>query len=168
MTEIIIIASVSKNDVIGNNGNQQIFIKKDLARFKELTLNHPVIMGRVTFQAILAKTGKLLKNRTNIVISSNPEIANGYDCKVFTNLQNALEFAKQVDETIFIIGGAKIFALAIDFANKLEITRFDKDIEGDAYFPKINNTEWKIINEIEDEEDDLRFRFQTYVKTTLI
>lgn len=167
MKEIILIASVSKNGVIGKDGNQQIFIKADLKRFKELTENCPVIMGRVTFEAILNKLKKPLPNRTNIIVSSNPEFAKNFDCIVCSSINEAIEKAKNLNDEIFVIGGAKIFKQTIDFADRLEITKFNIELEGDVYFPIIDEKKWTLQKQTEGIEKDLKFSFQTYIKKTV-
>ncbi len=123
------------NHVIGTENQLLWRIKDDLKRFKELTMGHPVIMGRKTFESIVGSLGKPLPGRTNIVVTRDP--AYQYEGVIVAHsLEEALEKAKGIDETeIFIGGGTQIYQQALPYASKLYLTLIDDEKEGDAYFP---------------------------------
>lgn len=136
-----IIAAVSTNNVIGKNGQLPWHLKTDLQRFKKLTENHVIIMGRKCFESI----GKPLPNRTNVVVSSNtdPEIPG---CIVKPSLQYAADYANsRYDSTPFIIGGGTLYRQAINLVNVLYLTRVHTIIEdGDVFFPELDMSKWDI------------------------
>ena len=131
--KISLIAAISDNNVIGRDNKLPWHISTDLQRFKKLTLNHPIIMGRKTFGSI----GKPLPKRTNIIITRDKD----YKVEgaiVVHSIKEAIETAQKSEhgkEEIFIIGGGQIFKEAIAFADKLYLTIVHVTIDGDAYFP---------------------------------
>lgn len=136
--DISIIAAVSANGVIGSNQDMPWHISEDLKRFKRLTLNSAVVMGRKTWESLPFKP---LKNRTNIVISRN----GNYPAKgavVVSSLQAALEEAKG-EAQIFVIGGGEIYQQALPLADKLYITEVHAHFEGDTFFPTIDDRTWQ-------------------------
>lgn len=147
--KISIIAAKDKNNVIGIDNGLPWFIPEDMKKFKQLTMNNIVIMGRKTYQAI----SKPLRDRVNIVISksftdTNPD--NHFH--TFNNLYTALVYAKllAVDsgQDIFIIGGSQIYneALQSNLIDQLLITEIDKEYEGDRYFPVIDKNVWQEVS----------------------
>ena len=129
------IAAVSTNNVIGKNGQLPWHLKTDLQRFKKLTENHIIIMGRRCFESI----GKPLPNRTNIVVSSNTDLEIP-GCIVKPSLQYAADYANsRYDLTPFIIGGGTLYRQAINLVNVLYLTRVHTIIEdGDVFFPELD------------------------------
>jgi dihydrofolate reductase len=131
---ISLIAAVSLNGVIGNEGKLPWSLPEDLKRFKEITYGAPVIMGRKTHESI----GFLLPGRKNIIITRSLDrlIPNAW---LAPNLERALEIAAHdvtsAKET-FVIGGGEIYRLALPMADRLYITEVDLTIEGDATFPE--------------------------------
>ena len=135
---ISLIAAVAKNGVIGNEGDLPWNLPSDLKKFKEITDNRPIIMGRKTWDSI----GRPLPNRDNIIISRNAnlEIEGGIIC---LSPDEAISIAKikaneRGCEEIMVIGGGYIYQEFMSIADKLYITEVDLEIEGDAYFPKID------------------------------
>ena len=141
------IVAVSENNVIGKNGTMPWHLKTDLQRFKELTTNHCVIMGRNCFNSI----GKPLPNRTNIIVSSNMDLEIP-GCIVKPSLQYAADYANsRYDSTPFIIGGGTLYRQAINLVNVLYLTRVHTIIEdGNVFFPELDMSKW----DIEHTEDD--------------
>jgi dihydrofolate reductase len=140
MTEVVIIAAVAKNRVIGKD-NQLIWnIPEDMAHFKALTAGHTVIMGRRTWESLPPRF-RPLPGRRNIVISRQPDYA-APGAELADSLENALKLASAAD-TVFIIGGEQIYAQAMALADRLEITEVDLEPEGDAWFPEISTVNWK-------------------------
>jgi dihydrofolate reductase len=158
MKEIIIIVAISKNNVIGKNNKIPWYIKEDFLHFKEITTNHPVIMGKNTF---LSLPKKPLPKRTNIVLVFKDDNFNYPETIIKNNLEEAIEYAHTIDDKAYIIGGGFVYKQAMEIATKLEVTLIDKEYEGDVFFPKINSNLWEIIKE---EKKD-GFSFITYVKT---
>jgi dihydrofolate reductase len=164
MRQVIVVA-VSRNGIIGRDGDMPWRLSTDLKRFKALTSGKPVIMGRKTFQSI----GKPLPGRANIVVSRAadfaPElvtVANSLEQAI--TLAKALAVAAGVDE-ICIIGGGEIYRQAMLTADMLHVTHVEGDVEGDTSFPEINPAVWIAEQEIfvpAGERDSLATRFVTY------
>lgn len=135
------IAAVSTNNVIGKNGQLPWHLKADLQRFKKLTENHTIIMGRRCFESI----GKPLPNRTNVVVSSNTDLEIP-GCIVKPSLQYAADYANsRYDSTPFIIGGGTLYRQAINLVNVLYLTKVHTIIEdGDVFFPELDMSKWDI------------------------
>lgn len=159
--EIILIAGIAQNNVIGNKGMLPWNIKEDLQHFKELTTGHPVIMGRVTYLSILEYLNKPLPNRTNIVLSDKVEDKKpGF---IFANsIESALEEAKKYSDKVYIMGGQSIYKQFMPLATKLEITKIHKNYEGDAFFPEINESDWLEKKREDKESSENKFSFITY------
>ena len=133
---ISIVAAVSKNGVIGMDNKLPWDSPKDLKRFKELTTNGVVIMGRKTYDSI----GKPLPDRINIVISRDENLTiNGVI--VVNSLDNAI-LKSGINKDIFIIGGGEIYNQSINLVDKMYITEIEKDFDGDTTFPNIDLDKW--------------------------
>lgn len=133
---VTIIVAMAKNRVIGKDNKLPWHISEDLKRFKALTMGHPIIMGRKTFDSI----GKPLPGRRNIVISRNPSLTLA-GAEVATSLEDALARCTAEAE-VFVIGGQQIYAQALERADRIEMTRVDRDVEGDAFFPPLDHSSW--------------------------
>jgi dihydrofolate reductase len=137
---INLIAAIGKNNEIGQDNKLLWTQKSDMKRFKELTTNNIVIMGRKTFESIDSKP---LNNRINIVLSSNkiehPSIL------TYDNFNTILQFCNyHYDKQIFIIGGEKIYNSFIRYADKLFITKIDSEFKNaDTFFPEIKKLYWE-------------------------
>ncbi len=140
--KISLVAAIgAKTRAMGRDNDLLWKISADLKRFKKITLGHPIIMGSKTYESI----GRLLPNRTNIILSHDPAYAvNG--ASVVHSLAEALALAKKekVDE-IFIIGGGQVFASALPLADKLYLTLVEDDAKGDVYFPDYSMFSKKIF-----------------------
>lgn len=142
---IKIIVAMSKNRVIGNN-NQLIWkLSSDLKRFKELTTNNPVVMGRKTYESI----GKPLPNRRNIIITRNTEYS-VEGCEIVSSLEEALLLT---NNDCFIIGGGEIYTQSLEFADKIYLTLVNKEFEGDTTFPNLDD-KWAKISRKDFKADD--------------
>lgn len=133
---VSIIVAVAKNGVIGDKNSLLWHIREDMIHFRTLTSNHPVIMGRKTFESI----GRPLPKRTNVVITrdTNLQIEG---CVIAHSLTEALSmFAPE--EEVFIIGGSQIYAQALPLADRIYLTTVDKEYSGDSSFPAINPATW--------------------------
>lgn len=129
---ISIIVIISENRVIANKGDIPWKIPEDLKRFRKITMGHPVIMGRKTFETL----PKEFAGRTNIVITRDGNYQ-AENAVVINSLEEAIEKAKKApgSEEIFIIGGGQIFQQAISMADKLYLTIVEGNWEGDTFFP---------------------------------
>jgi len=141
MAIVSIISAVARNGVIGREGKMPWYLPSDLSRFKCITNNSPVIMGRRTFDSI----GHPLPDRVNIVMTKDRDFHSD-GIVIFHALDEALKFAEGdgVDE-IFIIGGEKLYKDTIGLASRIYLTSVLEDYEGDVFFPKINFSEWHVI-----------------------
>jgi len=160
--ELVIIAAVAENNIIGKDNHLLWHIPEDLKRFKRLTENHPVIMGRKTYESIPEEYRPLL-GRLNIVLSRN----SFYECGMISakSLEEAIKLAESADDGFdnsmaFIIGGQSVYEQSIGRADRLEITEVHHNYVGDAYFPRINSAVWREINRLDKE----RYSFVTYVR----
>ncbi len=135
--KVTLIAALGKNNELGKDNDLIWHLPKDLKRFKSLTTDHHIIMGRKTFESI----GKPLPNRTTIIITRDINYKSE-GCLVTNSLEEALDLAKK-DETPFIIGGAQIYNQALKIATNLEITYVHHEFEADVFFPKIDLTIWE-------------------------
>lgn len=132
MSRLSLIAGVARNGGIGRANDLLWRLPEDMARFKALTLGHPVIMGRKTWESLPAKF-RPLPGRRNIVLSRDSGLQFA-GAEVFGTLDQAL--AACVDAAqVFVIGGAQIYAEAMPFADRLELTEIDADFEADVFFP---------------------------------
>ena len=134
---VSIIVAVAANGVIGDKNSLLWHISEDLRFFKRTTSGHPVIMGRKTFESL----GRPLPNRTNVVISRTIDSIEG--CTVVRSLEEAVALFP-VEEEVFVIGGAQIYALALNIADRFYLTRVDHEYEGDTSFPEWDETEWEL------------------------
>lgn len=147
---INIIAAMDSNRVIGNSGALPWDRKMpaDLKHFKEITINHTVLMGRKTHESI----GRRLPERRNIVISSRSDlIAPG--CLVVPSFEAAMENVFS-SEIVFVIGGSRVFQDALPLAEKLFLTEIDADIGGDTFFPEFDKSEWIEVSREHHEPDE--------------
>ncbi|MEE9278649.1 MAG: dihydrofolate reductase [Myxococcota bacterium] len=133
---ISIIVAMARNRVIGANGELPWHLPHDLAHFKNTTLGKPIIMGRRTHESI----GHALPQRENIVVTSHPErVTRG--CRTARTLDEALRECPEAREQV-VIGGASLYAEALPRAQVLYLTRVHADVEGDAFFPELDLSEW--------------------------
>ncbi|MDN3607290.1 dihydrofolate reductase [Kaistella yonginensis] len=157
---ITIVVAMGLDNEIGADNQLLWHLPKDLKHFKELTSEHPIIMGRKTYMSI----GKPLPNRTNIVVSRKKDwFEEGI--LIVGSIKEALKFAKKIDEQIFVIGGGNIYEQTLELTDKLEVTLVKTHLKADTYFPKINPQIWNKTEEICHEKDDKNefdFCFQTY------
>lgn len=139
---VIVVAMEKHSRLIGNDNKLLWHVPEDLKRFKALTLGHPIIMGRKTFESILDILGKPLPGRTNIVLTRNGEYSYpGESVKVATSLEEALATAEsESPEEIHIGGGSEMYKMFLPYTDRLHVTLIDDpDKTGDSYFPEFEN-----------------------------
>ena len=134
---ISLVVAASRNDVIGGNGYLPWKLPADLQRFKQLTLGHPIIMGRKTYDSI----GKPLPGRTNIVITHRQDFKSP-GTAVVHSLEEALQLCQNTED-VFVIGGGKIYEQALPFAERIYLPRIHQDFIGDTFLFSIDSSLWK-------------------------
>lgn len=162
---IVIVSGMSKKDrVIGKNNQLLWHVPVDLKRFKTLTMGHPIIMGRKTFESILHILGKPFPGRTNIVVTHN-ESYSPEGAKIAHSLEEAVAIAESEDPTeIHIGGGAELYRQALPITSRLHITWYFDDKNGDAYFPDFED-DFVVEKEYPVEEHEgLQFQWVDYVR----
>jgi dihydrofolate reductase len=162
VANIKIIVAVSEDNCIGKDNDLPWHLPIDLARFKELTKDNIVIMGRKCWESIPEKF-RPLPERTNVVITRNKDyVAEG--AEVRHDFAKALdEFSWGSDKDVYIIGGAEIYKEGFKYANHLELTRVMAEVNGDTFLEGLEPSDWLMIGfEGPYQEDDLDFRFETY------
>jgi dihydrofolate reductase len=152
---VSIIAGIGKNRELGWKNKLLWNIPEDLQWFRDKTNGHPVIMGRKTHESI----GRVLPNRTNIVISRDPSYT-AAGCIVCQTFEEAVEQAKQKDtEEVFVIGGASVYAQAIPIAQKLYLTVVDAEFTADTFFPEYSYRFKTIRNKKASSDRTFRYTF---------
>ena len=158
---ISIIACISRNRAIGYQNQLLYHIKSDMARFKELTMGHTIIMGRKTFESL---PHGALPHRHNVVVSQSKKEITG--CQVVGDLEEAIkpiQASMQPADEVFIIGGESIYRQALPYASHLYLTIVEDEAEqADAFFPEIDLQEWRVTEKEMRNENGLAFSFLTY------
>ena len=156
-TRIYLIAAVARNGVIGAHGKLPWQLPEDLRHFKQLTLGHPVIMGRRTWESL----GKALPGRENIVVSRK----SGFEApgaSIAASLEAAVALCTG-EAVAFVIGGAELYAAALPLANGLVLTEIHQDYEGDTRFPDWDRKAWRATQkETHTSDKGVRFDFVLY------
>ncbi len=163
--DIVLVAAVAENGVIGRGNALPWRLKSDMAHFRNLTMGKPVVVGRKTYLSI----GKPLKGRTTIVVSRDPAFA-APGVLVARNLDYALTAARgdalrRGADTIIVAGGADIYIQAVPVAARLAITEVHERVEGDARFPAIDPQMWREVARSEQQpaaDDEASFAFVSY------
>lgn len=154
-----LIAALAQNSVIGIENRLPWKLPEDLAHFKALTLGHPILMGRKTFESL----GRPLPGRRNIVITRNV----GYQpagCETATSIPEAIDLCQQADE-IFFIGGAELYKQVLPLVDRLYLTQVQLEAQGDAWFPEFDRTaftETSRVHKLGEKGDPLHFDFVIY------
>jgi dihydrofolate reductase len=131
-----LVVAVARNGVIGRANQLPWHLPAELAHFKRVTMGHPVVMGRRTFQSI----GRPLPGRLNIVVSRNLELE-APGCTVVPSLEAAWKAADGAQETC-VIGGTTLFREALPIADRIYLTEVEAEVPGDTYFPELDRREW--------------------------
>ncbi|OHA19426.1 MAG: hypothetical protein A2836_03795 [Candidatus Taylorbacteria bacterium RIFCSPHIGHO2_01_FULL_45_63] len=148
---ISIIVAASDNNVIGHLNKLPWYLPSDLKRFSKLTTGHTALMGRKTFESIVARLGHPLPNRKNVVITRDK----GYKAEGAVVVMSWDEATKATaGEEVFVSGGADIYAMALPYADKLYLTRVHFQSDGDVFLPKIDMSEWKEVSKESHPKDE--------------
>lgn len=145
--KLSIIVAMSQNRAIGMNGKLPWHLPEDLKRFRVLTEGKTVIMGRKTYESIVAHIGGKLPKRNSVVISRDSSYrAEG--CVVAPSFLDAYQRVKHLNEEVFVIGGGMIYAEALDFADKIYLTLVHTVVDGDVFFPQFEELGWRETSRI--------------------
>ena len=180
---VTLIAAVAENGVIGKDGAMPWHYPEDLAHFKDVTMDHPVILGRVTFESIVDRLDGPLPGRTNVVLTSDPDRVDTSDpgVVVATTVEDALERARSAHDEVasddstahagasgdgqndctpevFVAGGASVYEQFLPVADRMVLTEIHESYDGDTVFPEWDESEWR---EVERESHD-ELSFVTY------
>ena len=158
---ISIIVAMAENRAIGRNGDLIWHNSRDLRQFKKITSGHTVIMGYKTYLSL--PNQKALPNRRNIILTTRlDEAPKGFE--VADSIKKALEMVKD-EEEVFVIGGGMVYEQFLPFANRLYLTRLNKEFEADTFFPYVNFDEWDLVDlEVVDDDPqvDYSYRFEIW------
>ena len=145
--KLSIIVAMAANGVIGRGNQLPWHLPADLKHFKQLTTGKPILMGRKTWESI----GRPLPERTNIVITRDTDYT-AAGCVVVHSLEAALRAAEHNDE-VMVIGGSELYRQVLPEVSTIYLTRVHADIDGDAFFPKLDESEWREAERTDCEPD---------------
>ncbi|MDX1497901.1 MAG: dihydrofolate reductase [Salinisphaeraceae bacterium] len=148
MSKISLIVAMDENDLIGRDNDLPWRLSNDLRHFKQVTMGKPLVMGRKCFESI----GKPLPGRRNIVLTRDP-VWQAQGVEVANDFEQALSMTADVDE-VMIIGGAQIYAQALERVECIYLTRIHASFEGDTYFPAVDWQQWEEITREEHLADE--------------
>lgn len=162
---VVIVVGMSRFDrAIGNNNELLWHVPADLKRFKALTLGHPIIMGRKTFESIVAILGKPLPGRTNIVVTRDTTYTHE-GITVAHSLEEAFQIADaETPKEIHIGGGAELYTQALPFVNRLHITWYHDQKPADTFFPEFESEFTTIVAHQTEMLDGIRYQWVDYAR----
>jgi len=158
---IIMIAAAAENNALGKDNQLVWHLPNDFKRFKSLTTGHHIIMGRKTFESF----PKPLPDRVHVVISRQ-ENYKPEGCIVVDSIEKAIAICPEDDDS-YVIGGGEIYNLALPFTDIIELTKVHHTFEADAFFPKINKSEWILVESEENYKDEKHlydYTYETYIR----
>lgn len=157
--QIILISALSRNHVIGRGGDLPWKLPTDMAHFRSATRGHPVLMGRKTLDSMGRKP---LPARPNYVLTRDPDFRSP-GVEVFTTFEAARERAESTGaQKFYVIGGGDIYSLALPHADVLDLTEVDATIEGDAFFPQFDRSQWREVSRTPHAENGWEYAFVVY------
>ncbi|QIE60220.1 dihydrofolate reductase [Rasiella rasia] len=158
---ITMIAAAGENNELGKENDLVWHLPDDFKRFKQLTTGHYIIMGRKTFESF----PKPLPNRTHVVITRNTNYRK--DGAVVVHSLDAALLKASSDTQPFVIGGGEIYKMAMEVADKIELTRVHGTFDADTYFPELDKDTWELVSEEFHDKDtrhDYAFTYETWVR----
>lgn len=162
--QISIIVAIASNKAIGKDNELLWHITQDLKRFKKITKDHYIVMGKNTYYSLPVRP---LPNRTSLILTDQKdEIID--NCLMAYSIEDAIS-KMDPDKENFIIGGGSIYKQFMSLADKLYITKVHKEYDADTFFPEINNKVWKLVSKEDindDTQNDFSYSFETYDKIT--
>lgn len=158
MNNLILIGAIGKNNELGKSNKLIWTIPDDLKFFKQNTINHNIVMGYNTFISL----PKLLEKRKHIVLTTK-NISFPEGVEVFHDKESVLEYIKNIEEDVYIIGGASIYKQFIDESDRMVLTEINESCnDADAYFPEFNKKEWLEEEISKKEYNDIKYRHVLY------
>lgn len=155
-----IIAAIGKNNELGKNNNLIWHLPNDLKFFKEITTGKTILMGKNTYDSLPG----ILPNRKHIILHFSKELQNN-EIEVFTSIDEFINKYKNIDEEIFVIGGASIYKQFIDLSNTMYLTEINaEDKNADVYFPKFNKNEWQSEVIKENSDNGISYKHVKYLR----
>ncbi|NEM97316.1 dihydrofolate reductase [Pontibacter burrus] len=146
---IAIVVAVAENNVIGKDNQLIWHLPADMRFFKNLTMGHPIVMGRKTYESI----GKPLPGRTTVIITRQHDFE-APGCIVVNSIDEAITQAQTIDQDVYIIGGAEIYKQALNKVDTIYLTQVHHAFEGDTFFPEIVESQWEVTSEEKHEPDE--------------
>jgi dihydrofolate reductase len=163
---ISIIVAATENNVIGHLSKLPWYLPRDLKHFSSLTTGNTTVMGRKTYESIIARIGQPLPNRKNVIITRQKDFK-APGCIVVGSWEEAKKATK--GENVFVSGGRDIYEIALPDTDKLYITRIHTISEGDTNLPSINMNDWKEVSKEfhkKDDKNEFDLTFYTYERKT--
>ncbi len=155
---ISFIFAMDRNRAIGKDNALPWHLPADLKFFKSVTMGHPILMGRKTYDSI----GKPLPGRRNLIMTQNRDfLADG--CEVLHTVEDVLQESSQGE--VFVIGGAELFRLLISYADRMYVTRIEHEFEADTFLFDLDLKDWKLVSSeqgIRDEKNPYEYYFEVY------
>lgn len=160
---ISILVAYDKQGVIGKQNELPWYLPADLKRFKQLTVGHPVVMGRKTFDSIIKRLSHPLPDRTNVVLTRDLKF-NYSGVTVVHDLDTALAML-QTEGEVFVVGGAEIFKQTMALTDRIYATEINAEVDGNVFFPKFDRVDWQEVERSEhkaDEKNSYDYAFVIY------
>jgi dihydrofolate reductase len=157
------VVAMSSNHVIGVNNKLPWRLPADLAYFRKLTMGHTILMGRKTYVSI----GKPLEGRKNVVLTTNPDYE-APGCVIIHSVDEARQMSGP--EELFVIGGAEIFNLLFDDADRLYVTMIEQEFAGDTFFPELDAVKWRLVAKeagVTNEKNPYKYEFLVYERISV-
>ncbi len=155
---ISLIAAYDRNFLIGNKNKLPWNIPGELERFKNLTTNNVVLLGRKTFEGM-----KPLKNRLTLVITHSPLRVSTENLRFVSSVEEAVKISRELKKNLYIAGGAEVYSQALPLCERLFITEIDEEFFGDTYFPKFDESGFeKSVDFVC--EGEIKYKYLTYVR----
>jgi dihydrofolate reductase len=143
--DVVIVAAIAANGVIGRDGGMPWHHPEDLRQFKQLTTGHPVVMGRRTYESIINRIDGPLPDRTNVVLSRS-ELALPNGVIHADSVDAAIQAAAAHDSVVYVVGGATVYEAFLPDADRLVLSELDAAHEGDTYFPEFDRDAWVTVD----------------------
>lgn len=157
--EIVLVAALDEGRAIGGDGDLLWHLPADLKHFKSVTVGHPIIMGRRTYESI----GKPLPGRKNIVLTRQSDFE-APGCVVHSDLEAALKEANRESQKVMILGGATLYAQTLPMADRLILTVVHEHYQGDTHFPYFDSDQWTVVESWHHEADERNPASMTFVE----
>lgn len=158
-----LLVAMARNRVIGKNNTLPWHLPADLKHFKALTMGHPIIMGRKTYESI----GRVLPGRTNVIVTRQKayQVLGAITVNSIDDALKVCQEGVEGNDEVFLIGGAELYRQTLGRCNRIYATEIQRDFDGDAFFPRIDMEEWQEISRekhFSEEADAFDYHFVTF------